>query len=410
MAKEQVAFELENPNGFVTQASQIGMGGQAVDAVLSRHERGIESSAGLLASEDGGSLDIADEEGFSIIRCQRGHIKTKNFDSEKDGQISVSSSQNSDLDFADLRGYIAMQLRDGHVKTKKFDSRKLATLQNLDMLDDDSANDFVIGDVQGNVILQVRKGHIRTKNFDSAFGYIGKRCSILGDSISTYGVPGATNTLGTYTYAGNMCRYSQNGNDSIMFDVNDTWWMRVINDLGMVLGVNESWRGTTVSTARGVSNSFSNQGRINHLGRNGTPDLIIVYGGTNDAGAGVELGTFNTENPINYSSAQIAALPATTFADAYRTMLIRLLKTYPHAEIVAVLPNFCTSYYTITNLDDYVEIAREACDFFGIKWIDIRTAGINIYNLSSYLVDGIHPNAKGMMALAEKIKKQLLFT
>lgn len=29
--KEQVAFELENPNGFVTQANQIGMGGQSVE-------------------------------------------------------------------------------------------------------------------------------------------------------------------------------------------------------------------------------------------------------------------------------------------------------------------------------------------------------------------------------------------
>lgn len=240
--------------------------------------------------------------------------------------------------------------------------------------------------------------------------YKGKKCSILGDSISTFGVPSSTNTQGLYTYKGNMCRYSQDGIDSIRFNVQDTWWMQVITRLGMTLGVNESWRGTSVSSVRtSVGTPFSSQTRINHLGNNGKPDLILVYGGTNDAGANVTIGTFNTENPKNYTAEQIANLPIDTFANAYRTMIIRLIKTYPNAEIVAILPNLCTDYYSIARLDLYIECIKEICDYFGVKYIDIRRAGISVYNLNSYLVDGIHPNKEGMSLIADNIYRSLIF-
>ena len=142
---------------------------------------------------------------------------------------------------------------------------------------------------------------------------------------------------------------------------------------------------------------------------NGSPDLILVYGGTNDAGASVSLGTFNTENPQSYTDEQISSLPVSTFADGYRAMLIRLMKTYPMSEIIVLLPTFTSSYYTITNLDLYVEIIKEACDFFGIKYVDTRVSGINIYNRTSYLSDGIHPNERGMELIADKVYKQLIF-
>ena len=294
--------------------------------------------------------------------------------------------------------------------------------------------DLDVTDDNGNVLARFKDGHIQTKYFDSkvvtdklngyegvlsvATKYVGKKLSILGDSISTFGTPDSRNEDGTYCYSyypTETCRYSEQGNvteegttyQSIQFDVNDTYWMKLINGTGMVLGINESWRGTRVS---GSGNSaFNNQNRINHLGSNGTPDVILIYGGTNDAGGAVTLGTFNTENPANYTDEQIAALPTTTFADAYRTMLIRVMKTYPMAEIVVILPTFTTAYYTITNLDLYVEVIKEACDFFGIKYIDARCTGINIYNKAQYLVDGIHPNANGMELLYQKIYKQLIF-
>lgn len=235
----------------------------------------------------------------------------------------------------------------------------------------------------------------------------GKRLSILGDSISTFGVPDQNNATGTWTYPGNRCRYPQS---NLFTNVDYCYWKRLLDNFNMVLGINESWAGSRVSNTQstdsgdlGPNRCMSSQTRIGHLGENGTPDIILVYGGTNDAGGNVTIGTFNTENPIDYTAEQIAALPVATFADAYRAMLIRLLKTYPTARIIVILPNFTVSYYSITNLDLYVEVVKEACDFFGIKYIDIRTAGITVYNQGSYFPDGIHPNAAGMELLYKTI-------
>lgn len=238
--------------------------------------------------------------------------------------------------------------------------------------------------------------------------------SILGDSISTFGDPDSRNENGTYCYSyypTQTCRYSTTGTvgsyQSIKFNVEDTYWMKLIRATGMVLGINESWRGSKV--AGSTDSAFNNQNRIDHLGENGIPNVILVYGGSNDAGGNVSLGTFDTENPQNYTTEQISQLPVTTFADGYRTMLIRLMKTYPTAEIVVILPTFTTSYYTITNLDLYVEVIKEECDFFGIKYIDARCTGINVYNRASYLEDGIHPNVAGMQLIFEKIYKNLIY-
>lgn len=335
---------------------------------------------------------------------------------------SVSAAiYETDLSFIDENGYSIVDFLGGHIKTKNFDSAQSPKTNEIS----EGSADFAITDENERAIAVFENGHIRTKNFNSAditpaetteletiIGkYKDKRISILGDSISTFGSPSATNQNGTYCYSyypTATCRYSEDGVDSIAFDVQNTWWMRLINQVGAKLGINESWRGTKVAGTG--SSAFNNQTRINHLGENGTPNLILVYGGTNDAGGGVTLGTFNGGDYSDYNTAEeIAALPVTTFADAYKAMLIRLMFTYPVAEIVCILPTFTTSYYTIQNLDNYVEVIKEACDFFGIKWVDTRVSGITIFNKSSYLVDGIHPNVNGMKLLSDKIYKHLIF-
>ncbi len=272
--------------------------------------------------------------------------------------------------------------------------------------------DWALSDANKNILVSFSNGHIQTKNFNSANILIpknlkGKRLSILGDSISTFGVPDQSNATGTWTYPGNRCRYPQS---NLLTNVDDMYWKRIIDKYDMVLGINESWAGSRVSNSQvsdsgdlGPNRCMSSVKRISHLGENGTPDIILVYGGTNDAGANVTIGEFNTENPKNYSKEEIDGLSVETFADAYRAMLIRLMYYYPTSRIIVVLPNFTTSYYTITNLDLYVEVIKEACDFFGIDYVDIRRAGITIYNEKTYLPDGIHPNANGHKLISEMI-------
>lgn len=45
--------------------------------------------------------------------------------------------------------------------------------------------------------------------------------------------------------------------------------------------------------------------RISNLGSNGTPDIILFYGGTNDAGAGITIGTFDSTD--NHTAVDLTA-------------------------------------------------------------------------------------------------------
>ena len=112
---------------------------------------------------------------------------------------------------------------------------------------------------------------------------------------------------------------------------------------------------------------------------------------------------------MNYTNEQISNLPVDTFADAYRTMLIRLQKSYPYSTILVLLPNYTTSYYTPQEADQYCEIIKEACDYFGVRWYDMRACGVTIFNRTNYIADGIHYNAAGMEMIAKRLVKELKY-
>ena len=88
-------------------------------------------------------------------------------------------------------------------------------------------------------------------------------------------------------------------------------------------------------------------------------------------------------------------------------MLIRLQKTYPKAIVIAILPNYASAYYTPADADAYNEIIKEACDYFGVLWIDARTSGVTMFNRDTYLPDGLHYNSAGMEMLFNNIKNAI---
>lgn len=243
----------------------------------------------------------------------------------------------------------------------------------------------------------------------------GKRLSILGDSISTYGGSGGSAghsghivSDGVWTYAGNCCRYPYGDVTSVY----GCYWKMFSDEMGFEYGVNDSWAASRISWDGtegddvGANKYIASPTRIGHLDDNGTPDYILVNAGTNDITNNVPLGTFDTSDPRGLSPAQIAALPVATFADAVRALLIRLQTSYPDAGIVFMLPDYTTSFYDPAKADSYLEVIKEACDFFGVPVIDVRTSRINMYNVSTYTSDGVHPNAAGMRILAEQLRKE----
>ena len=277
---------------------------------------------------------------------------------------------------------------------------------------------------EGNIILGAG-GSVMVSSYPAKFK--GKRLSILGDSISTFGTPNQANATGTWNYPGNRCRYPQ---ANLFTEVDYMYWKILLDKTGMEFGINESWAGSRVANTQatdsgdlGPNRCIASKTRIQHLGNNGTPDVIIVYGGTNDI-AGSTLGTFNPEAPIKFATLtttppsnpasltddQIDDLDVSTFANAYVAMLVRLQRYYPEAIIVCLTPNYCKSYYgtNYVKMKNYVNCMIDICDFFGVEYIDLRKVGIGLMDMAGdtyteALPDGIHPGIKGHKLIAEYV-------
>ena len=126
-------------------------------------------------------------------------------------------------------------------------------------------------------------------------GLEGLKVSILGDSISTFYAEGSSmNSL----YGGEnqffYPRYS-----STIKTVEKTWWAQLINNNKMVLGVNNSWSGSTA--AGSGASAGQSDGRINTINENGTPDIVIIYLGTNDAVNGFTVKEFAEHPRLSYT-------------------------------------------------------------------------------------------------------------
>ena len=75
--------------------------------------------------------------------------------------VKQTSSSKYDFAVSDEEGNNVFVINKGHVKTKNFDSEKVA-------YEDLSKHDFALSDEEGNNVLVINKGHIRTKKFDSS--------------------------------------------------------------------------------------------------------------------------------------------------------------------------------------------------------------------------------------------------
>ena len=230
----------------------------------------------------------------------------------------------------------------------------------------------------------------------------GKIISILGDSISTFAgyIPKADGI--------NLAHRPRYPQDNLLTDVNDTWWMKLINTLEAELGVNDSWAGSTVSNFRdhnekdfGPDAAMASLTRIKNLGANGTPDLIIFFGGTNDAGKMIEKGSFYPSHVLDLS-----ALKWNSFADAYSQTLLRLRHFYPKSQIIVISPSISGGYYDNARLSEFADIALKICLHYNIKCVDLRTSGLTV----DMLPDTLHPNSEGMehiyRSLLNKLKEE----
>lgn len=284
------------------------------------------------------------------------------------------------------------------------------------VMDDNSSANLNIGDANGNVVAEFKEGHFRTKNFDSRSvintPLTGKTFSIIGDSISTYKGYVETTDGDGYRAYGNY----QPGNAN-MPTVNDTWWMKVASKTGMILHKNCAWSGSDVcgnSSSTETALAGCSDKRVNDLAKDGvSPDIVLIYMGINDLAHNKVVGTWDGTMTIPSDSTNVQI-----FSDAYCIMVDKVMKKHPQAKVCcftlleskqfggdSIYPTHNTNGTTLKEFNDkIIEIATS----LGANIIDLHSCGINIYNLSTYTIDLLHPNYKGTTLMANKITAELL--
>lgn len=199
-----------------------------------------------------------------------------------------------------------------------------------------------------------------------------KRISILGDSVSTFA--GITPPEAIFYDA---WRQEETGVTS----PDDTWWMQVIQGMGGILGVNNSYAGSTVSG--GFMTSGTSEKRLRTLSAEGEPDMILVAMGANDWGFGVHPQEFEYE---------------------YRRMLQRMKRLYPRAEI------WCATILRgkpvpeeemFFNVDGVISpnIYSDIIRRIGTEEA-VHLADVSGYHMEYETIDGVHPNREGMKMIA----------
>ncbi len=238
----------------------------------------------------------------------------------------------------------------------------------------------------------------------------GLKISILGDSISTFTniSSGSAAQTTNSTIANNRVFYGEGTNG---VQLNDTWWMQVMDKLGGELLVNNSFSRSTVFDPNDDKNIQGYYERCVNLHDNTgdnageEPDIIIVYMGINDFSYCREtLGLYEDIDFKTLINGTTYSEPTTT-CEAYAIMLNKITNRYPDAEVYCfTLPakkNFVGNEEAV--YIRYNSSLKKLADHFDCISVDTyHDSGIipDKKTNEMYLSDGVHPNKNGMTAIA----------
>lgn len=199
--------------------------------------------------------------------------------------------------------------------------------------------------------------------------------SVLGDSYSTYERYTIPNT--------NEQWYFEPWRDK-RTDVNDitqTWWYQLCVNKGFKLDTNNSYSGSTICFTGYGGEDYTQRSFITRADNLGCPDIILVFGGTNDSWANSPLGEMKFENISREELFQYR--PAVCYLAKY------LYTRYPNTDIYFILNDKLKN--------EIGDAMKEACDKYGLKMITLK----DISKTTG------HPNIEGMKQIAEQVGKAI---
>ena len=197
-----------------------------------------------------------------------------------------------------------------------------------------------------------------------------KKVSILGDSYSTFQ---GLNPEGYNPF------YPNDRND--VTEPSQTWWDLYIKAKGYELDKNDSWGGTTVCNTGYGRMNVSRNSFLARVDRLGNPDIIFVFGGTNDAWAGSPMGEYKYEDWTDDD--------LKNFRPALACLFSRLKEQYPNAKIYSILNSELK--------EDINESCREICKHCDIQLIELK----DIEKQNG------HPSIKGMESICQQLIEQI---
>ena len=197
-----------------------------------------------------------------------------------------------------------------------------------------------------------------------------KSVSVLGDSYSTFEgfVSPATNE---------MWYYEETRDNTDVDDVTQTWWWRFIKENGYKLCVNNSYSGSTIGYYGYAGNDYTDRSFIKRMNQLGNPDIIFVFGGTNDAWAGSPIG--------EYQYSDWTKDDCKNFRPALACLLDMLQKRYPKAKICSLLNSELR--------EPINESMREVCRHYKVQLIELH----DIEKQNG------HPSINGMKSICDQI-------
>lgn len=197
------------------------------------------------------------------------------------------------------------------------------------------------------------------------------RISILGDSYSTFE---------GYIPEGYIAWYKpvpKEGRPTDVTKPEQTWWQILIDKNGYELDTNNSYSGSTVCNTGYEGKDYSDRSFVSRVGGLGNPDLIYVFGGTNDSWANSPLGDYVWSG---WTPSQLYE-----YRPALAYSLYKLQELYPEAQTIFIINDDIK--------DEIKESTKEVCDKYGVAWVQLK----NIEKMSG------HPDRKGMLQIVDQL-------
>jgi len=197
-----------------------------------------------------------------------------------------------------------------------------------------------------------------------------KALSILGDSYSTFKDFVVPDT--NYVW---YPRDSVQHND--VMNVRQTWWYQFVSRGNFRLCRNNSFSGATICHTGYNGDDYSDRSFVNRVRYLGSPDVIIVFGGTNDSWA---------KSPIGeYMYGGWTQQDLYCFRPAMACMLSSLQDHYPGTDIYVVINDILS--------DEITESMQVVCDHYRVPYILLHDID----------KQWGHPSKQGMRQIAEQL-------